>query len=120
MSYHLLNVETGDYIYISDDVWLKALDAAKENYWQPGGTLYDLSYAIDDECEFITKKSLIIFTIMQVCLEQSEWNGSYTDKRNQIVDYEDTLYLVDCLQGTDTPQELVDFIQKGSFRICSD
>lgn len=120
MSYHLLNVETGDYIYIDDNVWISALETAKDNYWQPGGTIYDLEYCIDDDCEFIIGRTMIIFTIMQIAVEQASWDGSYTEKRNQVVDYEDTLYLADCLKGTDAPPELIEFIQKGSFRICSD
>lgn len=119
MSYHLLNVETGEYLYIDEHVWIKALETAKENYWQPGGTSFDLAYSIYDECEFLEDPMEIMFMIIVINNEIMEWDGNYTEKKNQVIDYEDTLYLADSLNGTDTPAELVEFIQKGSFRICA-
>jgi hypothetical protein len=49
-----------------------------------------------------------------------QWKGSYTEKCNQVLDFNDTVYLAEALEGTDTDPELVRFIDKGTFRICAE
>ena len=120
MYYHFVNVETGEYFYCEEQVWIRALEAAKNSGWDPYGTIYDLEYDINDECEFVTGRAQIIFTILCTMRESSNWDGSYTAKRNQVLDFNDTVYLTEALEGTDTDPDLISFVDKGSFRICSD
>lgn len=120
MSYHFINIDTGEYLYCDDHVWINALEAAKNNGWDPYGTLYDMAYDIDDECEFIEDESAIMFAVIFTMRNASEWSGSYTEKRNQVVDFNDTVYLTEALEGTDTDPELIKFIDKGEFRICAE
>lgn len=120
MSYHFINIDTGEYFYCDDHLWVSAIETAKKNGWDPYGTIYDLEYGIDDQCEFLEDEAEILFTVIFTLKENSEWDGSYTDKRNQIVDNDDSVYLTEALERTDTDPELVEFINKGSFRICSD
>lgn len=120
MSYHFINIDTGEYLYCDDHVWINALETAKNNGWDPYGTLYDMAYDIDDECEFIEDEAAVMFAVIFTMRNASEWNGSYTEKRNQVVDFNDTVYLTEALEGTDTDPELIEFIDKGEFRICAE
>jgi hypothetical protein len=52
--------------------------------------------------------------------EAARWDGNYTDKCNQVVIQDDAVYLAFALDGTDVNIELIDFMKKGSFRICSE
>ncbi len=118
MSYLLINIETGASYRMDDHQWLKALDRAKQNYWDPGKTAYDVAEVVKDDCEFLDDEGTILFTVLMALCENEEWDGNYIEKRNQIVEYEDTLYLADALKGTEFDPELVEFIYKGPFRIC--
>lgn len=120
MSYHLLNIESLEYYYCDDDVWLTALDTAQKNDWKPDGTFYDFIYETEDNC-FDNDDEMYYLWMMIVNRNAFfEWDGNYTEKSNQVVMYEDTIYLALCLKGTDTDEKLIEFIEKGSFRICSE
>ncbi len=120
MSYHLLNVENLDYYYCDDLVWITALDTARKNGWKPDGTLFDYVYETDDICFDIDDEMYYMWMMILSKIEFHEWDGSYHEKRNQIVMYEDTIYFAACLEGTGTDENLIEFIKKGSFRICSE
>ena len=120
MSYHLVNIDTLDYYYCDDNVWIAAIEFAGNNDWYPAGTFYDYLYDTNDLCYGNEDRLYYLFTLIMNQNDSWEWDGNYIEKKNQIVTYEDTIYLPLCLKGGDAPQELIDFIQKGSFRICSD
>jgi len=120
MAYHLLNIETLEYYYCDENDWLNAIETAKENYWEPDGTVFDVYYETDEKCFESDDYLLYMFTLIASQSESLDWDGSYFKKRNQVVSYEDSYYLAVSLDGTDTSTELIDFIKKGSFRICSE
>lgn len=120
MAYHFLNIETLDYYYCDEKEWVNAIETAKENYWEPDGTLFDIFYEAGDQCSDDDDILTYNFMIVMSKNELEVWDGSYFEKRNQVVIYEDSIYLAAALDGTDTSTELVDFIRKGSFRICSE
>lgn len=120
MPYHLVNTETFEYYFCDDEVWISALKYAEENDWQPAGTYYDFVYDTDDICFDIDDQLIYLYTLYMNQNDQHEWDGNYTEKRNQIVTYEDILYLPLCLKGSGAPAELIEFIEKGCFRICSE
>jgi hypothetical protein len=120
MAYHFVNVETGEYFYCDEQVWLRALDTAEKNGWDPYGTLYDIEYSIEDECVFLDDATEILYAVLVTMGNMGQWKGSYTEKCNQVLDFNDTVYLAEALEGTDTDPELVRFIDKGTFRICAE
>ena len=120
MSYHLLNIETSEYYFCDDQVWLSAIDIAKENYWDCEGTSFDIMYEADEQC-FNSNNEMSYFYAMTIAKDKSsQWDGNYTEKRNQVLSYQDTYYLAMSLEGTGIEAELIEFIKKGSFRICSE
>ena len=120
MAYHLINIETLEHYTCDDQSWIKALDAAKENWWDPDGTMFDYIYETEDICWDSDDYAHYMFTLLISMTESFEWDGNYIEKRNQVVSYEDTIYLASSLEGTDTDMGLIEFITKGSFRICSE
>ena len=119
MAYHLLNVETSAGYYCDEDEWIRAIETAKENGWRPDGTYYDHVYVADDECFGVDDEMYYMHRIILAKNESFEWDGNYIDKRNQVVMYEDTIYLAAALEGSGIDDKLLDFIKRGSFRICS-
>jgi hypothetical protein len=120
MAYHLLNIETSEYHNCDDREWINAIDTAKENWWEPDGTIFDYFYNAYDECFDTDDIADYFFELISLKNESLYWDGSYILKRNQVVLYEDAIYLAIALKGTDVSTELIEFINKGSFRICSD
>jgi len=120
MAYHLLNIETLDYYYCEDEEWVNAIETAKQNYWTPDGTSYDIFCEAEDQC--FDNDDILYYNYMLVVFQNEAmyWDGSYFEKRNQIVIYEDSIYLASALEGTGVSTELIDFIKMGSFRICSE
>ena len=120
MAYHLLNIETSEYYYCEDRDWADAIDIAIKNDWGPSGSFFDAVYETNDRCFDTDDFVYWMFIYTTLKSELLEWDGNYVEKRNQIVDYEDTIYLAMSLDGTGVSTELIDFIRKGSFRICSE
>ncbi len=120
MSYHLLNIETSEYYYCDDNEWTRAIEIAVENDWGPDGTFFDIVYETDDKCFDSDDPAYWMFMFTVSRDEALEWDGNYIEKRNQVVMYEDSIYLAKSLDGTGVSEELLDFIRKGSFRICSE
>ncbi|HNX22809.1 MAG TPA: hypothetical protein PKG60_02095 [Spirochaetota bacterium] len=120
MAYHLLNIETLDCYYCEDHEWVNAIEIAKQNYWTPDGTFFDIYYDAEDQC--FDNDDILYYNYMLVLSKNEfmEWEGSYFAKRNQVVMYEDSIYLASALAGSSVNPELVKFIEKGSFRICSE
>ncbi len=120
MAYHLLNIETSEYYYSDEQEWVTAINIALQNEWDCDGTIFDVMYETEEQC-FDNDDPLHFFYALNISTNEAlYWDGNYFEKRNQIVSYEDTIYLAMALNGTDTNPELIEFIKKGSFRICSD
>jgi len=119
MAYHLLNIETLEYYYCDENEWISAIETAKENGWKPDGTYYDYVYVADDECFDIDDEMYYMYMTLVAKDISLEWDGNYIEKHNQVVMYEDTIYLAAALEGCGVDDKLLEFIKKGSFRICS-
>ncbi|MCL1864959.1 MAG: hypothetical protein FWF73_04030 [Spirochaetes bacterium] len=119
MSYHLLNIEASVSYYCDEDEWIRTIETAKENGWKPDGTLYDYVYVAEEESFDIDDELYCMYMMIIAKDEYFEWDGNYIEKQNQIVMYEDTLYLAAALENSGIDDKLLDFIKKGSFRICS-
>lgn len=119
MSYHLLNVETLDYFYCDEKEWIAAIDKAIENDWRPDGTFFDYLFDAEDQCSDTDDIMYYFFMLISANNEALTWDGNYIEKKNQIVLYEDSIYLAIALEGQGVSNDLINFIKKGSFRICS-
>jgi len=119
MAYILMNIDTGELFHCNDREWIEAFEAAKADGWRPDGTLYDADFVIDEELDYIDDENQRLFTIVAAMRETFIWEGSYTDRCNQIVTYEDSIYLAMSLKSAGITGGLLEFVQKGSFRICS-
>jgi len=119
MAYLLQNIETGELLHCEDEVWIGAFEAAKTDGWEPDGTQYDMYFDVDEELEFIENENQKLHTLIVAMNNTYEWDGSYTEKRNQVVTYEDAYYMAMSLKCAGVDAELCEFVAKGSFRICS-
>ncbi len=120
MGYHFINIETGDHLYCEDNLWIEAFEAAKADGWKPDGTQYDMYYYSDEEHQFIDDDNHKLFTLIDAMKKTYTWEGSYTERENQIVTYEDAYYMAMSLKCAGVDEKLCEFVAKGSFRICSD
>ncbi len=117
-NYLFINIETQDKFVCDENIWIRALETARNEGWEPDGTLYDFSYEVDELCDFDEDFMASTFRMLRIRNEQLEWEGSYLLRKNQVVQYEDSIYLAAALAGTGTDEKLLDFIRMGSFRIC--
>ncbi len=118
MNYHFVNIETGEFFICEEKLWIKTLETAQEEGWDPDGTFYDVNSQYE-EYDYDEDYNRTLYCYCMHISEMYQWDGSYTDRRDQVVGYEDTIYLVKALEGTGADADLVSFIEKGSFRICS-
>ncbi len=120
MAYHFLNTETSEYYYCDEKEWAEALEIAKDNYWEPDGTFFDSFYEAADMSFDTDELTYFYFMLIGTRNEAEYWDGSYLTKKNQVVLYDDAYYMAQSLDGTGVNPELIEFIRKGSFRICSE
>lgn len=120
MAYLFMNIDSGELFHCEDREWIAAFEAAKADGWIPDGTQYDAAFTLDEELDFIDDDNQKVFTIVTALTEIFLWDGSYTERRNQIVTYEDSIYMAMSLKSAGITGALLEFVQKGSFRICSD
>jgi len=119
MAYLLLNIETSAGFYCDEDEWVSVIAKAKAEGWRPDGTLYDYVYVANEESFDIDDEMSNMYNMILEKNVSLEWDGNYIEKKNQIVMYEDAIYLAAALVGTGVDEKLLDFIKQGSFRICS-
>jgi len=120
MAHLFQNIETGELFSCGEELWISAFEAAKADGWKPDGTLYDIYYDVGEEIDFIGDDNGKLYTLLLGMMNVYEWDGNYTEKRNQVVTYEDAYYMVMSLKCAGVDPELCRFVGKGSFRICSD
>ncbi len=116
-NYYLLNVDNEEIYEIKTTTWVEYIEKAKSEGWKPDGTLYDQEFRCDDECIFEDVEENL-FRYLQIHDEQFHWDGNYIEKCNQLIDNVDAYYLGLALEGI-AEKDLIDFLQRGSIRICS-
>ncbi len=118
MAYTLINIESGEIFICEDNVWIDAFEAAKADGWDPDGTMYDAAYTLDEELDYIGDDNEKLWRIYTEVGNEFDWDGSYTEKRGQVVTYGDSYYMVMSLKCAGADPALCEFVSKGSFRIC--
>lgn len=120
MAYLFISIDSGEHLCCEEKVWIDAFEAAKADGWKPDGTMYDIYYDMDEELDLIEDDNRKLHTLVVAMNNVYAWDGSYTEKRNQIVTYDDAYYMAMSLKCAGVDPELCAFVEKGSFRICSD
>ncbi len=124
MSYIFINIDTFEVYECEEDLWHNAYDFACEDGWVPDGTFFDLAYQIsedlDDVDDYNFDPSANLFGMLLALNDMHKWDGNYFEKRNQVVTDTDLYYMVLSLKCGDFPAAFLEFLDKGSFRICSD
>ncbi len=118
--YILQNMHDNSLYSCQERIWHQIIDIAFQRGFKPVGTQLDYYYELDcvwDEAMTFMEK---IFTSIMTHARCLNWNRyNFKDKENQIVCDEDCSELLYIL-GDILPQDMKDFFQKGSFRICSE
>lgn len=117
--YILVNLYNDDGYVCSDDLWISLLDLAQSYGWKPKGTRYDFIHEMEECSEDNDDEMTSLFTLISINNRRLEWNGSYSEKENQIVRKSDAVNLYQALKITGIDPELLSFIKQGSFRILS-
>jgi len=122
MAYTLQNLNTYQAFTCGDDQWIHLLETARSNGWIEEGTRFDLTYEVDEAYDAMIDYLYNLWIICDLVRETFEWNGNYVDRKNQVVSESDAYYLKQALEKTwySDDRELLEFLNKGSFRICSD
>ncbi len=113
MGYHLSNLETNQYIILSKEMWIHLLSIAISNQWKPKGTILDCGRQ-EVQITHFGGETITIGTAMN---NSVHWTGSYTQMRKQIVTERDSKAFAAALIGANIPTEVLQFIEKGAFRI---
>ncbi|MCB9481381.1 MAG: hypothetical protein H6681_06200 [Desulfobacteraceae bacterium] len=120
MNYHLESLISKEKFIISKEKWLKALEFAKQNGWSPLGTILDFESELDlmwNEDQSRMYNLWMVLTCHNSC---HEWEGSYTEKENQIISDTDSYELMLSLEMSDEFAELAQFVAGISFRILKE
>ncbi len=121
MNYIFVNIETKEIFSCKEELWLEVLKTAKDNDWEPSGTKFDRSMALDNAFDDDDEESFRLFMFITINDEYLNWDGNYTDKADQIVTGIDADNMYGSLvYATHIDSQLFEFIGKGSFRIVSD
>lgn len=116
----LLNITDGSRFYLSEEYWRTTLESAKEAGWSPLGSVLDLAFQlfVHPEPNYLYESQLFVTLYLHhYCLN---WKGDYAHPEYQLVVDEDAQNLHQALRYTSITVNLLDFIAKGSFRICSE
>jgi hypothetical protein len=119
MSYLLLNIEKNTGYIVEDELWITVIKAAKDNYWEPEGTLYNFELNLDEYIDDCDDQMHIVFSTILANNEYYSWDGNYIEKKGQIVSESDSYQLFESLIESGLDNNLVEFIGLGSFLICS-
>jgi len=114
----LLNLTDNSRFYLSEEKWHYILEAAKDSGWQPMGSVLDLAFQlfIHSEPNYLFESQLFVTLYLHhYCLN---WNGDYAYPEYQCVRDEDAQNLHQALVYGGADSALLEFISKGSFRIC--
>ncbi|MCU0847094.1 MAG: hypothetical protein MUD12_04335 [Spirochaetes bacterium] len=120
MPYILHNRSGNTGFVCPDGLWLAAIDAAKERGWRPEGTRFDFAYTVDRDYDCRAGTMSNMFTVITIHMDHLNWNGSYTEKLDQLVGDADAADMAAALTGTPGMEDLAAFIAKGGFRIMSE
>lgn len=120
MSYLLQSLNDLERLIIPDDEWIYLLDSARKSGWSPEGTVYDfwqqIDYYCDDDDDLMHNTYMFINTIDR----NLKWDGNYIEKENQILTDDDVYYFRKSLAGVCRSLDVLNFFEKGSFRIVKD
>ncbi|MGE4518754.1 MAG: hypothetical protein AB7E04_04530 [Desulfobacteraceae bacterium] len=117
MNYHLESLISKEKFIISKEKWLKALEFARQNGWTPAGTALDFDTELDILWNDDQDRLYNLWMVLASHNACHEWEGSYTEKEDQIVLPEDSYELMLSLEMSDEFMELASFIAGVSFRI---
>lgn len=113
-----MNITTGAKYECTIEEWHGILAMAKEEGWEPQGTVLDLAFQLfihpEPNCLFESDLFVTLY-VHHYCLS---WDGNYWVPEHQIVRDEDCASLLEALVYSDVPAEFLDFLGEGPFRIC--
>ncbi len=118
MKYILLHIKNGASITITESQWLTILETAQKEGWAPEGTRFDLLFEIDEAFEENDDEACRLFSYLTLSTENTEWDGNYTDRANQIISESDAYYLFKAIEDVIDNPPLHELLKTGSIRIC--
>ncbi len=121
MAYTFLNLNTLQSFTCGEEEWQRLLEAAHAGGWEEEGTEFDFACEVDDAYDSQVDYLYNLLMIFYVSREMFEWDGNYTEKKNQIVSESDAYYLMLALEKEPAADRgLLDFLNSGPFRIVRD
>ena len=122
MAYTFLNINTLKTFTCGEEEWTRILAAARAGGWEEEGTQFNFACEVDDAYDPMVDYLYNLWMIFYLSREMFEWDGNYTDKKNQVVSESDAYYLMLALEKewTSTDRGLLDFLNSGPFRITRD
>ena len=118
MAYRLLHIDSGTSLTLTEEYWHEILKKAEDSGWEPEGTLFDLDFVLDESLEESTGSAGRLYASIVSHNELREWNGSYTEKENQIITESDAYYMFQALEEVTEDPLLFELLCLGALRIC--
>lgn len=122
MAYTFQNINTNQTCCCGDEDWVRYLDDARAAGWEAEGTIFDFAREVDDSYDDMNDYLFNLWMIIHVSREMFEWDGNYTEKKNQLISESDAYYLMLALEKGPVPpgREFLDFLNSGPIRILKD
>lgn len=120
MEYHLEQLYSKEKFSISQSKWLKALNFAKDMGWHPAGTVLEFEKELDDLWDEDQSRMYNLWMVLMSQNACTQWEGSYTEKENQIITDTDSYELMLSLEMSEEFVDLAGFIGGTAFRILKE
>ncbi len=118
MTYVFASLDGAKMVECEDLDWHSALESARDREWDPEGTALDFQYQLDQAWDDTVDYTVNLMLMIQVHMSVLGWNGSYTEKENQIISESDAYSLYRSLDETFAGADLLKLLAGGAVRIC--
>lgn len=118
MAYVFASLDGMRHVECGENEWLKAIDAALSRDWEPEGTKIDVHYQVEELWEEYLDYTWNLMRMCEVHMMAITWEGSYTEKEDQIISESDAYALYCTLDETLVSRALLDLLAGGAVRIC--
>lgn len=118
MSYILLQIDSGKSIELVEEYWREILTTGEREGWEPEGTAFDFIFQLDEAIDEGDDEMHRLFNYILCNNDFITWNGSYTEKENQIISESDAYCLFQAIEDVIDDEALHAILREGNLRIC--
>ncbi len=118
MAYVFASLDGARRVECGDSEWHSVLETARGRDWEPEGTTIDYEFQVEEVWDDKNDYTWNLMLAFQAHMMALGWNGSYTEKENQVISESDAYALYLSLDRTSADGALLELLSAGAVRIC--